>query len=189
MDARTTTDDRQLIVRIAKKDQSAIDVLFARYQLRLCRFLKRMVRNDEIAAELTNEVFIKVWRHAGTFSNQSSVSTWIFKIAHNEAISFLRKRSDEALDEKLALQIEDPDDSPEVTMQKADKATIIRKCMLELSPEHREVIELVYYHEMSVKEVSEIVEIPENTVKTRMFHARKNLCEMLQNAGVDRGWP
>ena len=91
-------DDRRLIERAAKKDQSAIDVLFARYQLRICRFLKRMVRNDAIAAELTNEVFVKIWRHAGTFSGRSVVSTWIFKIARNEVRSVLRKRSDEELD-------------------------------------------------------------------------------------------
>lgn len=181
--------DRDLIRRIAKKDQSAIDVLFARYQLRLCRFLKRMVRNEAIAAELTNEVFMKVWRHAGTFSSRSAVSTWIFRIAHNEAISFLRKRSDEALDDEAALEVADPDDTPEVTAQKTDKAAQIRQCLVALSDEHREVIELVYYQEMSVAEVSEAVGIPANTVKTRMFHARKYLSELLQDAGIDRGWP
>ena len=101
----SSTDDRDLIRRIAKKDQSAIDVLFARYQLRLIRFLKRMVKNDAIAAELTSEVFMKLWRHAGTYSGKSTVSTWIFRIAHNEAISYLRKRSDEALDEKAVMEI------------------------------------------------------------------------------------
>ncbi len=182
-------DNRQLIERIARKDQSAVDVLFARYQLRICRFLKRMVRNEAIAAELTNEVFVKIWRHAGTFSGHSSVSTWIFKIAHNEAIGYLRKRSDEPLDEKAALRLADPDDSPEVALQKADKAAAIRECLSDLSEDHREVIEMVYYHEMSVKEVSEVIGIPANTVKTRMFHARKNLSEMLREAGIDRGWP
>jgi RNA polymerase sigma-70 factor (ECF subfamily) len=183
------TDDRDLIKRIAKKDQSAIDVLFARYQLRLGRFMNRMVKNDAIAAELTNEVFMKVWRHAGTFSSRSAVYTWIYRIAHNEAISYLRKRSDEALDEEAVLEIVDTNDTPEVTIQKTDKAAAIRQCLVSLSDEHREVIELVYYQEMSVREVSETVGIPANTVKTRMFHARKYLSKLLQDAGIDRGWP
>jgi RNA polymerase sigma-70 factor (ECF subfamily) len=74
-------------------------------------------------------------------------------------------------------------------LQKATKATALRSCLAALSVAHREVIDLVYYHERSVEEVSVILGIPENTVKTRMFHARKRLSEILKLAGVDRGWP
>ena len=85
--------------------------------------------------------------------------------------------------------IEDEADTPEVTAQKLSKAEALRRCLADLSPEHREVIDLVYYHERSVDEVSEILGIPEGTVKTRMFHARKRLSEILKAAGIDRGWP
>jgi RNA polymerase sigma-70 factor, ECF subfamily len=74
-------------------------------------------------------------------------------------------------------------------MQKADKGKRIEQCVKLLSAPHREVIDLVYYHEKNIKEVCEILQIPENTVKTRMFHARKRLSELLVAAGVDRGWP
>ena len=65
----------------------------------------------------------------------------------------------------------------------------MRRCMEALSAEHREIIDLVYYHELSIAEVAAVVGIPENTVKTRMFYARKRLSEILKAAGVDRGWP
>ena len=79
-------------------------------------------------------------------------------------------------------------DTPEVALQKKDTGEVLRQCLAKLSPDHREIIDLVYYHEKSVEEVAEIVDIPENTVKTRMFYARKKLAELLKQAGVERGW-
>ena len=73
--------------------------------------------------------------------------------------------------------------------QKTDTGKVLRRCLEQLTPDHREIIDLVYYHEKSVEEVAEIVGIPENTVKTRMFYARKKLAELLKVAGVERGWP
>ncbi|MCZ7658930.1 MAG: sigma-70 family RNA polymerase sigma factor, partial [Xanthobacteraceae bacterium] len=95
----------------------------------------------------------------------------------------------EELDEEQAAAIEDTADDPEVAMQKKDTGEILRQALTRLSPEHREIIDLVYYHEKSVEEVAEIVGIPENTVKTRMFYARKKLAEVLKAAGIERGWP
>jgi RNA polymerase sigma-70 factor, ECF subfamily len=80
-------------------------------------------------------------------------------------------------------------DDPEVAVQKKDTSGALRKCLTALSPEHREIVDLVYYHEKSVEEVAEIVGIPENTVKTRLFYARKKLADLLKAAGVERGWP
>ena len=110
-------------------------------------------------------------------------------IARYKALSALRKRPDEELDDETAQAIEDQGDDPEVAMQKKDTSAVLRQCMTKLSAEHREIIDLVYYHEKSVEEVSKIVGVPENTVKTRMFYARKRLGELLKAAGVERGWP
>ena len=74
-------------------------------------------------------------------------------------------------------------------MQKKDTGDTLRRCLTGLSAEHREIVDLVYYHEKSVEDVAEIVGIPENTVKTRLFYARKKLAELLKAAGVERGWP
>ena len=101
----------------------------------------------------------------------------------------MRRRKDAELDDEAANAIEDTSDDPEVTAQKRDTSEALRKCLMGLSAEHREIVDLVYYHEKSVEEVAEIVGIPENTVKTRLFYARKKLADLLKAAGVERGWP
>jgi RNA polymerase sigma-70 factor (ECF subfamily) len=113
----------------------------------------------------------------------------LLAIARFKALTALRRKPDEELDEETAEAIEDQSDDPEVALAKKDKSAAIRKCLSGLSAEHREIIDLVYYHEKSVEEVAEIVGIPENTVKTRMFYARKRLAELLKAAGLERGWP
>ena len=183
------TSDEALIGRIAAGDKLAMQVLFARHHVRVYRFVLGLVRNQTLAEDLMSEVFLEVWRQAGKFEARSTVSTWLLAIARFKALSSLRKRSEEELDEEAAAAIEDPGDDPEVAVQKKDKSEVLRKAIAQLSPEHREIIDLVYYHEKSIEEVAEIVGIPENTVKTRMFYARKRLSGLLKAAGVDRGWP
>jgi RNA polymerase sigma-70 factor (ECF subfamily) len=184
-----TTSDDVLIGRIASGDRLAMQVLFARHHVRVYRFVLRLVSDPTLAEDLISEVFLDVWRQAGRFEARSAVSTWLLAIARFKALSALRKRPDEELDEETAAGIEDTSDNPEVALQKKDKGVVLRECLKSLSAEHREVIDLVYYHEKSVEEVAEIVGIPEATVKTRMFYARKRLSELLKAAGVDRGWP
>lgn len=166
-----------------------MQVLFARHHVRVYRFVLRFVGEASAAEDLISEVFLDVWRNAGKFEARSAVSTWLLAIARFKALSALRRRTDEELDEEAAAAIEDSSDDPEVVAQKKDKGEVLRRCLEQLSPEHREIIDLVYYHEKSVEEVAEIVGIPQNTVKTRMFYARKRLGEMLEAAGIERGWP
>jgi RNA polymerase sigma-70 factor (ECF subfamily) len=166
-----------------------MQVLFARHHVRVYRFVLRLVRDESTAEDLISEVFLDVWRQAGRFEARSAVSTWLLAIARFKALSALRRRPDEELDEEKAAAIEDTSDDPETALAKKDKSAIIRKCLTGLSAEHREIIDLVYYHEKSVEEVALIVGIPENTVKTRMFYARKRLAELLKAEGIERGWP
>ena len=181
--------DTDLIKRIASQDQTAVEVLYGRYQVRVVRFILRVVKSEAVAEELTNEVFMEVWRNASRFEGRSSLSSWILGIAHNRSISSLRKRRESEMDDDAAGAIPDDADNPEVVAQKTDKGALLRACMERLSDEHKTIIDLVYYHEMSIAEVSETVGIPQNTVKTRMFYARKKLSEFLMEAGADRGWP
>jgi RNA polymerase sigma-70 factor, ECF subfamily len=183
------TSDEVLIGRIANGDRLAMQVLFTRYHVRVFRFVVRMMRDASAAEDLISEVFLDVWRQAGRFEGRSAVSTWLLAIARFKALSALRRRPDQELDDETAEAIEDPADDAEVLLEKRDKSAQIRKCLSGLSADHREIIDLVYYHEKSVEEVAEIVGIPENTVKTRMFYARKRLAELLKAAGVERGWP
>jgi RNA polymerase sigma-70 factor (ECF subfamily) len=153
------------------------------------RFGFRLVRDEQVAEDLISEVFLDVWRQAGKFEGRSAVSTWLLAITRFKALSALRRRKEAELDDEAANAIEDTSDDPEVAVQKKDKSGALRKCLTALSPEHREIVDLVYYHEKSVEEVAEIVGIPENTVKTRLFYARKKLADLLKAAGVERGWP
>ena len=184
-----TTSDEVLIGRIANGDRLAMQVLFARHHVRVYRFVLRMVRNEATAEDLISEVFLDIWRQAGRFEGRSAPSTWMLSIARFKALSSLRKRTEEELDEETASTLEDHADDPEVSLAKKDKAAVLRQCLSRLSAEHREVVDLVYYHEKSVEEVAGIVGIPEATVKTRMFYARRKLSELLKGQGIDRGWP
>jgi len=180
-----STSDEVLIGRIANGDRLAMQVLYVRHHVRVFRFVVRLVRDETKAEDLISEVFLDVWRQAGRFEGRSAVSTWMLAIARFKALSALS----EGLDEETAGAIEEPSDDPGAALEKKDKSAMIRKCLTGLSAEHREIIDLVYYHEKSVEEVAEIVGIPQNTVKTRMFYARKRLAELLKAAGIDRGWP
>jgi RNA polymerase sigma-70 factor (ECF subfamily) len=181
--------DDVLIARIAAGDRLAMQVLYGRHHVRVYRFALRLVGNEQVAEDLISEVFLDVWRQAGKFEGRALVSTWLLAITRFKALSALRKRKDAELDDEAALAIEDPSDDPEIVAQKKDTGEALRKCLKQLSPEHREVVDLVYYHEKSLDEVAVIVGIPENTVKTRLFYARKKLADLLQAAGVERGWP
>jgi RNA polymerase sigma-70 factor (ECF subfamily) len=125
---------------------------------------------------------IDVWRQAATFEARSSVSTWLLAIARYKALSARRRRPDAELDEKIASRVADPADDPEVVLQKKNRAELLRHSLARLSPEHGEVIDLVYFHGKSVKEVAAIVGIAEATVKTRMFYARKKLADFVAAA-------
>jgi RNA polymerase sigma-70 factor, ECF subfamily len=183
------TSDEALIGRIAAGDKLAMHLLFARHHVRVYRFVLRLVRDESLAEDLISDVFLDVWRQARRFERRSSVGTWLLAIGRHKALSALRRRPGQTLDEERTAAIEDPADNPEIAVQKKDKSEILRKCLNGLSVEHREIIDLVYYHEKSVEEAAGIVGIPTNTVKTRMFYARKRLSELLKAAGLDRGWP
>jgi RNA polymerase sigma-70 factor (ECF subfamily) len=182
-------DDRSLIRAMARDDRSAIARLVARHQLRVFRFIARRIRNDAMAEEITNEVFLEAWRSASKFEGRSSVGTWLLAIAQNKAVSATRRTREESWDEDKAGELADGADNPEVSLQKADKGTIIRRCLDGLSSDHREIIDLVYYQELSIAEISVVLGVPEATVKTRMFYARRKLGDLLKSAGIDRGWP
>jgi RNA polymerase sigma-70 factor (ECF subfamily) len=140
-----TTSDESLIAAIAQGDRPAMEALFARYRIPVFRFLMRMLRNEAVAEDLNSDVFLDVWRQAGTFEGRAAVSTWIFSIARYKALNALSRRPTEELDDETADAIEDQADDPEVALAKKDKAAVLRACLLKLSAEHREIVNLVYY--------------------------------------------
>jgi RNA polymerase sigma-70 factor (ECF subfamily) len=178
------TSDETLIGLIADGDKRAMQVLYARHNVRVYRFVLRLTGNQSLAEDLVSEVFLDVWRQAEGFESKSQVSTWLLAIARYKALSAMRRRTDEHLDDQMAASIEDTADDPETVVNTKDRAIIIQKCLTQLSPAHREVIDLVYYHEKSVDEVAEIVGVPPATVKTRMFYARSKMADLLKQSGV-----
>jgi RNA polymerase sigma-70 factor, ECF subfamily len=180
--AREASSDEELIRRIADGEQLAMRTLFARHRVALYRWLLRLVGDEAVAEDLLSEVFLDVWRQAAAFEARASVSTWLLAIARYKALSARRRRTDVELDERIASTVADPADDPERVLQKKNRAQLLRHSLGRLSPEHGEVIDLVYYHGRSVREVAEIVGVPEATVKTRMFYARKRLAELVATA-------
>ena len=180
--AKEPSSDQTLIRRIAGGDQLAMRLLFARHRMPLYRWLLRIVRDETLAEDLLSDVFLDVWRQAASFEGRSSVSTWLLAIARFKALSALRRRTDVELDENVAATIMDPADDPEVVLQKKNSGELLHRSLASLSPEHGEVIDLVYYHGKSVKEVAAILGAAEATVKTRMFYARKKLAELVRAA-------
>ncbi len=178
------TSDEALIARVAEGDRPAMHALYARHHVALYRFVLRLVCNAATAEDVVSDTFLAVWRQADRFEGRSGAATWMFGIARFKAYSALRRRPDEGLSDETADAIEDSTDDPASSLQKKDTGAIIRKCLLKLSPEHREIIDLAYYHEKSVAEVAEIVGIARNTVKTRMFSARRRLATLLKAAGI-----
>lgn len=180
--------DRALVQLIADQDKRALKLLYVRHHDRVRRFVARFTGNESVAEEVVNEVFLEVWRHAGEFEGRSKVATWLMSIARFKAISECRRHSEAQLDERSAATIEDPSDTPAISMHKRERSDILQKCLAKLTPLHREVINLIYYQERKIEEVAHFTGAPVNTVKTRMHHARLRMAELLAEAGVDRAW-
>lgn len=180
--AHDSVSDETLIERIAQGDQISMRTLFARHRVTLYHWLLRIIDDETLAEDLLSEVFLDVWRQAAFFEARSAVSTWLLAIARYKALSARRRRPDAELDERTVSTVPDSADDPEIALQKKNRAEALRQSLARLSPEHREVIDLVCYHGKSVKEVAEIVGINAATAKTRMFYARKRLAELVASA-------
>jgi RNA polymerase sigma-70 factor, ECF subfamily len=174
------SSDEILVKQIAAGSKPAMQALFARHRTYVYRWLLRFVSNETLAEDLLSEVFLDVWRQASRFQCRSSVSTWLMSIARHKALSARRRRTDAELDEKIEATVADPANDPEAALQEKDRAEVLRRALIRLSSEHREVIDLVYYHEKSVDEVAHILDVPPATVKTRMFYARKKLAALVR---------
>jgi RNA polymerase sigma-70 factor (ECF subfamily) len=175
-----TCNDERLIERIAQGDQLAMRALFVRHRVKVYRFVLRLVGNPASAEDVLSEVFLEAWRHASRFTFRTTVPTWLLAIARRKAMSELRRRKDLELDADIADNLPDQSEDPEAAVQRKAGAQALQRALADLSPAHAEVLELVYYHGKSVKAVAVITGVPEATVKTRMFYARKRLADVAQ---------
>src|SRR6202162_326221 len=183
--AAQATSDEMLLESIADGNRTAMHILYSRHNVRVYRFILRIVRDTTMAEDLVSQVFLDVWRTAQQFEGRSQVSTWLLSIARFKALTAMRQRRFEDIDQEDVRQIPDSCDTPETSLDRSDTSAILRACVAKLSPAHREIITLVYYHEKSVEEVGGIIGTPQMTAETRRFYARKQLADLLKVAGIE----
>ena len=185
--AGSAAEDHTLLLKqISEGDRDAFTELYKIFQPRLIKFCSRILKNDiALAADMADEAMIEVWKSAGSFSGLSLPSTWIHSIARFRVIGYLRKNKEVLQEDNFEqLNIEDSDLQPEDEMVITERNEQLVHDIGKLSEKHREVIQLVYFRELSIREISEMLDVSENTVKTRMFYARKHLKAILGNEGL-----
>lgn len=170
--------DRELVRAIAERaDVGAFERLYNGYRHRLGPFMYRFVRDTFAHEEAFNDIMMTVWRKAATYNGASKVSTWIFAIAYRHCLKALQRRQHEPLgDDEDTLAA--PDERGVI-----EQREVIERALSGLSAEHRLVIELAYFGGHNYREIGEIADCPENTVKTRIFHARRKLKALMQALG------
>ena len=174
--------DADLIVRLCKQDEQALELLYRHYYSRLFRFVARVTRREELIDEIINDVMYVVWEKADSYNQQCKPSTWIFGIAYNKARQSLRNANnndEESLDEMDGdnLFFEDTD----CGLKQMEMTNWLDSALDTLSPDQRAVIELTYFQGLHYSEIAVLMDCPENTVKTRMHHARKKLAVILKD--------
>lgn len=177
--------EAELVARVRNRDVRAFDELFQSYQPRLDRFLHNLIRRPSLIEEVLNDTMMVVWDRLDSFNGDSKLSTWIFAIAYRKAMKALR-RSDEPVESDDKLVQADNSLSPEEHTDHLLKHRFLHQALGGLSADHRTVVDLTYFHEMGYREIAEIMECPVDTVKTRMFHARRHLKRLL--AGEKADW-
>ena len=177
--------EKRLIGCIAAGELRAFEQLYRAYHARLTRFLDRMTRRRGLVEEVLNDTMLVVWNRADRFDGSSKVSTWIFAIAYRKALKALQ-RHDEAIEDDALDDRVEPGAGPEQQAQARQQKAQLVRALDALSVEHRTVVELAYFHGMGYREIAQIADCPVDTVKTRMFHARRRLRGLL--AGDAEDW-
>ena len=179
-------EDVALIARVVAGDLRAFETLYRSYFPRLTRFLERMTRRPEMVEEILNDTMFVVARNAHKYNHASKVSTWIFAIAYRKALKALRDVNDPvdtngSLDDLLGPDNQEPKDE----LLQLQLRRVLGEAVEALSANHRAVIELTYFHGEGYREIAAIMGCPVETVKTRMFHARRRLKALLPGTMED----
>jgi RNA polymerase sigma-70 factor (ECF subfamily) len=179
--AQITTEE--LLARIGRADQAAMDMLYRQQQRSVYAFALQFVSNPHDAEDVVVETFLEVWRHAARFAGQSKATTWILGIARHKALDKVRAREHVLLASEewdvIAETLPSNDESATDRLTRGEEAARVRECLARLPAEQRECMHLVFFHDMGLAEVASLQGVPENTVKTRLFHARRKLREWL----------
>ena len=195
-----TQSDRDLIQRILERDAHAFQTLFSRYGETVCHHLVRMVRDRAAADDLTQEVFLRVWNRAGQWNDRGPFQAWLFRIATNLALNYIRsvkRRREQPIEIPTDVNDEEEENAvpgwridasalgPDTILERAEQHRLLNRFVDALPEEKREVFRLMHDAEMEVREVAEKLGIPEGTVKSRMHHARKQIAREWREAQTE----
>lgn len=177
-------DDVTLLKRIAHGDMQAFDVFYQRYSVTVYTYILRLVRDEQLAEDVLQETFIAVWRNAHQYRGKAQVRTWLFSIAHRRTMNWMRSKG--GLNENEYVDAEEWLADGEATTYPSWEQTgvqleDIRMALDQLSPEHRAVVELAFYYDLSYAEIAEVVGCPLGTVKSRLYTARQQLQHLLRH--------
>jgi RNA polymerase sigma-70 factor (ECF subfamily) len=175
---REISRDLRLVERVRAGDILAFEELYRLYHKSMTRFVANLVRRPPLIEEVVNDTMMVVWEKAGSFNGASKLSTWMFAIAYRKAMRAARRR-DEAVEDRQAERRPALNLTPEEEMTQTRAADLLAQAMESLSSDHRIVVNLTYFHEMEYREIATIMNCPVDTVKTRMFHARRHLRRLL----------
>lgn len=179
--ARSEKNEVALLARVEQGDRDAFAQLYRAYFCRLARFLDRLTRSPTLIEEIINDTMLVVWQKAATFNHTCKVSTWIFAIAYRKALKAVA-----SLDEPAEACADDemgsPANEPEAVLSLHQLQQQVAHALDSLPALQRTVVNLAYYHGMGFDEIATIMECPVNTVKTRMFSARKRMRLLLGHA-------
>ena len=174
-------DEAVLISRIAADDRVAFEILYRTYMCRLRLFLVRVTRRPALVEDVLNDTMLVVWHKAHTYNATSKVSTWIFAIAYRKALNALRS-ADNAIDFGVAANADSFHSEPENALQRQDVRRQISRALTMLSADQRSVLRLVYYKGYACREIAHMMGCPVDTVKTRIFYARRKLKAVLKTS-------
>jgi RNA polymerase sigma-70 factor (ECF subfamily) len=187
MDATHLTDasDQELLTAVAQGDRSAFERLYGSYERRVFHYVYTLVADASLAEEIVSDTMFAVWRGAGTFASTSRVSTWIFGIARHKALDAVRRSRPRQREVELdgAVTLPHPQEHPEEGVLRSQLAKLTQRAMAALTREHQEILRLVFYEEQPYEEISTLLGIPPNTVKTRVYYAKQRLKEQLARLG------
>lgn len=173
-----TSGELRLLALLRDGDLKAFETLYRLYQPRLARFVTHLVRRAASVEEVVNDTMMVLWDKPHSFHGQSKLSTWLFAIAYRKAVR-ARLSEDEPVDGSTIPELPDDDAVPDRDFARKRAAALLRRAIDDLSPDHRAVVHLTYFQEASYREIADIMGCPTDTVKTRMFHARRYLKQKL----------
>ena len=182
----TDPDLKALIQRMAQRDMAAFEAFYRALEKPLFRFLASRLNDPFACADLLHEVFLDVWNGAGRFEGRSTVKSWVFGIAYRKVMDHFRKQGRFTADADMP---EQEDDSPDALtcLAAAEDAAHLHACLDGLKPDHRAAIELTFFQDMGYRDIAEVLDVAEGTVKTRVFHAKKLLMHCLEGRFRARG--